>query len=305
MLSLSLDGGGVRGAMQTGIVAQLNDATSFLNHVTMFTGTSIGSFVAAALAFGENPHDLLKSFEENGDKIFERGTLNKVLNPIGWAKCRYDNKNLRELVFSFFGNKTFGDLNNKLLVPTFGLNVTHPLGQHARPKIYSNIGTKATLDKSVTEAVMESMAAPTFFPTVNNCIDGGVFANNPSICLLAELMRDESVPNDKIWMLSIGSGTNPIRLDLGDVSWGLTNWVLKGHLLPILMGEATTGSNHYYTETILGSRYCRIQPHFKEMVEMDQCEEIPFLIKTGCECAVDEAHQFLHDYKKAMTGNVS
>jgi hypothetical protein len=300
MLSLCLDGGGARGALEAAAVAALDDSTSFLLEVEAFAGTSIGSFIAAALAFGASPHDLLTAFEEEGVRIFERSAWRSWTNPFAATRSKYDNKNLYKLVRYFFGDKVFGDLQDKhLLVPTFGLSEPHRNGKHARPKIYCNFGEKAALDKSVTEAVMESMAAPVYFPVVNNTIDGGVFANNPSMSLLSELVRSGQHLDD-IWMLSFGTGANPLCLDLGNKSWGLMDWVLKGGLISILMGEATTGANHYYVETILGMQYLRIQPYLDEPIEMDQCDGILHMVRAGLGLPMDDALIFMERYRKSV-----
>lgn len=301
MLTLSIDGGGVRGAMQCGILKSLDSRTGFLGNVRSFAGTSIGSFIAAALAFDVPPSDLIRAFLSHGCRIFDRPGWHNISNPMALRTSKYDNKKLHDLVVYFFGDKVFGDLSKKtLLITTYGLDVQKNSVRKADSVICTNFGPKATHEKSVAEAVMQSMAMPSYFPVFNNTIDGGIFANNPSTSVLCELIRSHwSI--EKLWMLSLGSGENPIRLNFGSERVGLWRWLTKGKLLDLLRGSATTGSNHYYTETILQDRYFRIQPTFQNEVEVDRWEDIPWLIREGLEMPLEDAVGWLKDMRKKIT----
>lgn len=81
-------------------------------------------------------------------------------------------------------------------------------------------------------------AAPTYFPPFQlkqvdasaadkSLLDGGVFANNPAMCALADaykLFRDFDMP---AMVVSVGTGNDDLRLTYNDVKGkGLLSWAL-------------------------------------------------------------------------------
>jgi hypothetical protein len=85
--------------------------------------------------------------------------------------------------------------------------------------------------------------APTYFPTVDGYIDGGVYASNPSMCALAQ-SQDPRVPGhpalEEVVLLYLGTGTSRVyiqgkRLDWGYAQWKpLVNVMLDGIASPLL-----------------------------------------------------------------------
>ncbi|MGH8518020.1 MAG: hypothetical protein ACREUE_11225, partial [Panacagrimonas sp.] len=62
------------------------------------------------------------------------------------------------------------------------------------------------------------------FPLADQAlVDGGVFANNPAMCALAEVMRFQ--PTAEITLLSLGTGQHTRKRTFADVKdWGLVEW---------------------------------------------------------------------------------
>lgn len=67
---LSLDGGGIRGVLTAALLKHLEDQSPFLDKIHLFAGTSTGGILALGLAKGLTPAQLIKLYQDNGDKIF-------------------------------------------------------------------------------------------------------------------------------------------------------------------------------------------------------------------------------------------
>ncbi|VEB40201.1 Patatin [Chromobacterium violaceum] len=117
-------------------------------------------------------------------------------------------------------------------MPAFNLDGDPRLPQGRRrwkPKVYHNLPTRDGSDDGAEQAwrvAMRSSAAPTYFPSFDGFADGGVFANNPAMCALAQT-RDarlaRAIPPESVSMLSLGTGFNASHLD-GDNDWGALQW---------------------------------------------------------------------------------
>jgi hypothetical protein len=79
-------------------------------------------------------------------------------------------------------------------------------------------------------------------------IDGGVVANNPTLCAYAEGVR--SWPGERLRVLSVGTGKRTRKIS-GKESrgWGALGWVTHD-LLGVVMDESVV---EYQAKTILGS----------------------------------------------------
>lgn len=109
-------------------------------------------------------------------------------------------------------------------------------------------------------------------------IDGGVGANNPTACAVAEAIRilkekpgntEQQDPMD-IAVLSIGTGSSNRTIRWEDAKgWGLIQWGWKGRLIDVVF-DAPSDITDYITEQVMSvsgmgddddsSRYLRLQP---------------------------------------------
>jgi uncharacterized protein len=92
--------------------------------------------------------------------------------------------------------------------------------------------------------------------TIYSAIDGGVAANNPSTCAVAEALRFGYKP-EEISVLSIGTGerTRVISYEKAE-HWGLIEWAQP------IIGVLFDGSSdiyEYITDQIMGNRILRLQ----------------------------------------------
>lgn len=118
---------------------------------------------------------------------------------------------------------------------------------------------------------MYTSAAPTYFPSVDGYIDGGVFANNPSMIAIAQAISRSNRPSeraklDDTILLSVGTGVSLHYIKGKTLDWGYAQWIKP--LIEILRG-GVAGIADFQARELLGSRYKRLQ------VVFDPGETIP------------------------------
>jgi hypothetical protein len=174
----------------------------------MFVGTSTGSVIAAGLACGLTANKLFSLYSEHGKEIFRKRGFAKfdVLSLSGLFASRYSNRKLEKTLHQYIGDTYLGDLKVPLIIPSVDIGS----GQvHVFKSAYDS-GFVRDAKVLVADAVMASCAAPTYFnpysvePYV--LVDGGLWANNPSLIAAIDAKRRLGINLDDIRILSIGTG---------------------------------------------------------------------------------------------------
>lgn len=244
-LILSLDGGGVRGAATTEFLTLLEKelkrhGKSLRDEVDFFAGTSAGGTIALALATTD------KSIEEI-DELHGGTTAQKLFSPSsrwpfipGVFRPKYTRAGKLDVLQQILGDATLGDLaaGKEALVISYGVHNRKPVVIKSTKPAHRSI--------KCLQAVDATSAAPTYFPTadlkINNedawLVDGGVIANNPTMCAIAEAKKHFQTSVDELRVLSVGTGylTEPLN---GKTSqkWGAVQWALKGQIVDILSDQ--------------------------------------------------------------------
>ena len=279
MKILTFDGGGLRSIFSARIVQRIiKNSSDFLTKADLIAGTSGGSIVGCALASGIAPGDVVSLFAERGDEIFTPSSLADDIEDL-WdlTGAKYTNKGLKRVLSDVFKQQTLGSLEKKILVTAFDLR--HPTGRW-QPAVFQNIGgPTATPELSVLDAIMRSTAAPTYFPVYQKFADGGVWGNHPGMAALAAALNPYvgNARFDKVSVLSIGTGRNPMQLrtaknDLGSVDW------LKNGIVDLLL-DGSMEAIDYYLKSILGPRYFRVQFDIPLVeVKLDDLDQVQTMI---------------------------
>jgi len=236
----------------------MKNSPDFLTKADIIAGTSGGAIVGCGLASGLTPGDIVNLFVERGKEIFQPSSLTDDIEDL-WdlTGAKYTNKGLKRVLTDVFQKQTFESLEKKVLVTAFDLR--HPSGRW-QPAVFQNIGgPTATRDLSIVDAVLRSTAAPTYFPIYQKFADGGVWGNHPGMAALAAALNPYvgNARFDKVSVLSIGTGRNPMQLktsknDLGSVDW------LRNGIVDLLL-DGSMEAIDYYLKSILGPRYHRVQ----------------------------------------------
>lgn len=283
---LSLDGGGIRGVLSATILERLEaDCPGFLESIDLFAGTSTGGILALGLASGISPTDLRQLYEDSGNKVFVNRRWQKVLgieNFDQWVRADYSADALEQALRDQFESKTLGDLGKKVLVVSFDLVNKFASQRQWKPKIFNNFEGDPDLKEKAIDVALRTSAAPTYFPIYQGYADGGVIANNPSMCALCQAISTGKSGGgktiDEIRLLSVGTGVNLNYIDLeddDDGKWGYVKWAPK---LINLMLDGSTDLVNYQCKQILGDdKYLRINPVIHEPVDLDDVAQVHYL----------------------------
>ncbi|KAN0032448.1 hypothetical protein ACTFIV_006344 [Dictyostelium citrinum] len=299
---LSLDGGGLRSVMVCVLIERIAKRyPKFLDHVDVFTGTSAGSIVAAGLAFEFPPKGTRRVLELTALPVF-----GKKRPGFNMGNAKYFARVLRASCYVFFQDRKFYEAQRKLVVPAFQLDSAWPpeasqLQPEVRrwqPRVFHNIGKcEGYLETDVIgDVLLRSASAPTYFPSYQGYIDGGVFANNPALSAISLAMSPslDQIPADKIICLSIGTGLSSHYMEGGqDYDWGLLNWAPK--LGNLLMGSQVD----YLTqlcENMLGQRFHRLNPELGENTSMDDPKLVSELATLANTIDLTKTFEFIEKY---------
>jgi uncharacterized protein len=275
---LSFDGGGLKGLLSLGILRRISERLgdeSWIGRADMYAGTSTGGLIALGLAAGQDIARLRGFYESSGPRIFDKRTWLYGTSLFRSLHAGYDNGRLREALGAMFGDARLTDLKKDVVVVAFDLKTKQGKRSCWAPKIFHNVRGEGRDEDLARDVGLYTSAAPTYLPSANGFVDGGVCANNPSMCALAQLMdarTQEKRDLSGVRMLSIGTGVNPKALDGKRIRWGLLGWNVK--LLQIIM-EGSIGIADYQCRHLLPKgAYARAQLDLAGSVEMDDASRI-------------------------------
>jgi predicted acylesterase/phospholipase RssA len=271
---LSLDGGGIRGAATTQFLShvenklQQDHGKSIRDCVDFYAGTSTGSIIALALATTDmSMDDLNKLYNyKNAQKIF---TENKGFWEIdGLTAPKFEAKGKTKVLKNSLKKAKIKDIpkGKHILAVTYDVEKRCPVVIKSTKDKYLNL-----LSYKVADA---SSAAPTYFPTKDLklppnqhqhwLVDGGVIANNPTMCAISEARRVWSnISLNDMRVLSIGTGFMSRKIN-GSQSqkWGGTQWMTAGHIMEVLSDEKIVA---YQAKTIMDEgTYIRVNAKLKD-----------------------------------------
>lgn len=184
---LSLDGGGIQGIFSAAVLAAIEEDLNVrvIDHFDLIAGTSTGGIIAIGLGLGLSPRQIVDFYLKEGASIFA--------NPFGRASVRrffrskFDNGPLIEALQRHFGDKRFGQSTKRLVIPSYNLGEddVYIFRTAHHPRLRRDFKVPAW------KVAQATSAAPTFFPIAQNVdelrlIDGGVWANNPTMVAYIE-----------------------------------------------------------------------------------------------------------------------
>ena len=257
-----------------------------VSRTDLFAGTSTGGIIALGLAAGKTTQELLDLYVLNGQRIFDSSWLRDIVDIGDIAGAQYDSANLREILQTQFGNLTLDQLQKRVLIPSFELDYkdpANPATQFWSPKFFHNFpGPDSDGGELVVDVALDTSAAPTYFPSHGDYIDGGVLANNPAMAAVAQTQDDRAQIDprpglDNLLVLSLGTGTGLSYISGGDHDWGLAQWAKP--LVNILF-DASMDIADYQCRQILRDRYRRIAPVFPPgmNIKMDEWQRAQDLV---------------------------
>ena len=228
---LSIDGGGIKGIFPAQVLVYLEDnclgGQPIGDYFDLITGTSTGGIIALGLGAGLTAQSLLDLYVSEGHRVFpprqhSGGWLRKLSQLF---RNRYDRTTLDEMLWQTLGTKTLRESKYRLLIPATE-------AKHGDPAVYKtphHPGYFLDGDKPMAEVAAATSAAPTYLkPVVQDgyiLLDGGIWANNPTMMGLIEALTCFTVERENIAILSIGCGQDGFQINskqaagAGPVQW--------------------------------------------------------------------------------------
>jgi patatin-like phospholipase/acyl hydrolase len=266
---LSLDGGGIKGIFSAAILAYLEDdlKTRITDHFDLIVGTSTGGIIALGLGIGMSPAEIVRFYVDKGPTIFPQKAWYAVRQ---FYRSKYNDSGLEETLKECFKDKLLGESEKRLVIPTYNIGEDDIyLFKTAHDK-----RLRRDYKAQIWKIAMATCAAPTFFPVCMNVdnhrlIDGGVWANNPTLVGIVEAVSMFKKPLTSIRVLNIGTTSDvkqrPSKLDRG----GFWQWASSA--VDVVMRSQSIG---IYTQSLhlLGSdNLIRINPDVPEdMFKIDK-----------------------------------
>jgi uncharacterized protein len=303
MKLLCIDGGGIRGIFAIAILQALEEEVGYPvgEFFDVVAGTSTGAIIAASVSLNKNMKEVYESYKHYGEKIFTRQAK------VGLFKSVYSDRSLRHLLKKAFGEVEMKDIHKPLLIPAVDIT-------HGKPFIHrSNYGHPESEDLSIKlwDAVLSSCSAPVYFPPNKIgdeylSIDGGLWANNPSLVGLTESIHYFEKSMDEINILSIGTGLQTIDFtNDNEKYWGIRQW-LPFHfpsmkVTPKLLDLAlhlSSESVSYHCQLLLKGHYLRINEELGEEVPFDEVKYMDILSELGRNVFQKQKHEILAFIRK-------
>lgn len=228
---LSIDGGGISGiipgqvlvALEKKIQVKTNDPEARLaDFFDFFSGTSTGGILTCICLCPTplNPQKVkflakqaVDLYVKHGNEIYDVKLWQKIKSAGGIIDEKYRAAALEFLLTQYFGNLKLSELLKPCLIPAYDIKRREALF-FAQQDYEKNGSEKNFLVRDVCRA---TSAAPTFLETALvrsqtnktfSLIDGGVFANNPSLCAYSEVRNVVNNPTvEDMFLVSLGTGS--------------------------------------------------------------------------------------------------
>ncbi|MBW9093054.1 patatin-like phospholipase family protein [Microbacterium jejuense] len=238
---LALDGGGAKALFTAHVLARLEEdlGVRIQDCFDLVAGTSAGGIVALALGAGLRPAEIVEHYQQLIATVFPasrrtwRSRLAQLNSPI------YDADVLRTALQDVLGAELLGQSTMRLVIPSWDVQARgvhiFKTPHHARLRRDWRI--------PMVDVALATSAAPLYFPAAavdgHRLIDGGVWANNPSVVAIAEALSMLDVPLSAIRVLNIGTidqlSYHPRRRDRG----GLLQWMKP--IAPLILDAGSRG----------------------------------------------------------------
>lgn len=284
---LSIDGGGIRGVIPGMFIVALEEKLKELSnnpeaHISdffdFFAGTSTGGILIAILLYPSDTDpskpkysakQALDIYLEHGEKIFATSKWRRFLSKFGLLSEIYDEHYLEEVLKEYFGDTKLSQLIKPSIITAYNIELrkNHLFRQQ---KAISHGDSRDFYLRDVCRA---TSAAPTFFSVAEVfslaktryvLVDGGLFAHNPTISALIEVLKQHNTFDiSDVHILSLGTGISKNAYHYEDFK---KKWAISiGPALVDIMASSASESSDYFINQLFRSvkrsgNYTRIEP---------------------------------------------
>ncbi|XP_022743775.1 patatin-like protein 2 [Durio zibethinus] len=154
---------------------------------------------------------------------------------------KYDGKNLKEIIRKLLKQTRLRQTLTNVIIPSYDIKLLQPI-------VFSTLKARRNdlEDAQLADICLSTSAAQYYLPPHKfkiksrtfNMVDGGVAANNPTLLAISEVAKEKylegkaeclsNIDHSKLLVLSLGTGSSKRnnKLEVGNQSWGLIDWVV-------------------------------------------------------------------------------
>lgn len=302
-----IPGGGVRGIISAVNIKQYVDQKKLdLEKVDLFSGTSTGSIIAAALAIPNpySPSEIMQLYKEITPKIFKLPWFKPKWAMRAAYFAPYDINRLRDLLNVHFRGLKLGDVQKNICITAFSVENLVPkrletgtikFQKSAETMHISNLKppTEEWLNIPLADIVAGSCAAPGYFwphrfkvSSLKNknkhywakILDGGISDNTGLIGAMGLLSQNSPCDLESAKFFYFGNGG---RKWSGDASFKPSDgWQVPRSALRItkiiVPSNQTLAEN--LTKSMLGNNFHIIEPFSEDNIGLDEYQKIQELL---------------------------
>lgn len=294
---LSIDGGGLRGIVAVKFLQWIESVAKrpIYDCFDVFAGTSTGGLIVSALTFRDKSGstapryttgDLEEIYRSHGKTIFP--IRHPILRPYhsvrGFWWPRFSERGLHQVLQKYFGRHRLADCGKPVFITSYDIDRYNPVYFTSRFINRSSHGynKNGNANPELVNICRATSAAPTYLPSFSfvyadgstqnypvNCVDGGVYVNNPALAAYIEVASHLKDPiystgydnkAEDIFVLSIGTGQTIKSLGRNERR-GTVAWIRP--VVELMMQGNSQAVNGQMT-AILDYRYCRLDLEIEE-----------------------------------------
>lgn len=226
---LALDGGGAKALFTAQVLARLEAdlGVCVVDAFDLIAGTSAGGVIALALGAGIRPAEIVEHYAALTARVFPYGRRSRLHYLSRPRRHAYSGAALREALTEVLGSRLLGQSQKRLVIPSWDVQRSEvhlfKTPHHQRLRRDWRI--------PMVDVAMATTAAPSYFPAAvvdgQRLVDGGVWANNPSVVAIGEAVSMLGVPVNCVRVLNMGTvdqrKAHPKRFDIGGwATWATT-----------------------------------------------------------------------------------
>src|SRR5690606_21453660 len=227
---LSIDGGGIRGIVPGMILVALeekiqratdNPDARLTDYFDFFAGTSTGGILLSILLCLRRAEHTTQKYTakqaldiylKHESEIFAAKRWRRFLSRFGLLSELYDSDILEGILYNYFGETRLSELIKPCIITAYNIELrkNHLFRQQKA------ISHGESRDFYLRDVCRATSAAPTYFSVAEiyslagtryPLVDGGVFAHNPAISALLEVLKTyKTFKIDDVHILSLGTG---------------------------------------------------------------------------------------------------
>jgi patatin-like phospholipase/acyl hydrolase len=285
---LSVDGGGLRGVVPLTILKTIEAKTGKRIHelFNFIAGTSTGGLITAAISIKDpiepttplySLDDIVNVYVRRGHEIFpHRSKIGNLLHDAeDLFRPKFGESGIKGVFTDVLKNYRLLDCLNDIMICSYDLNNNVPL--FFKSRLAKNDAAQNALLYDVCRA---TSAGPSYLPSYEfvypndiedpnrNCIDGGVYVNNPSMAALVEFSKYHSaylpsttempeINYDDVFVLSLGTGSYTGKVNNADTAnKGEIYWAQQ--ISEIMMRGVNRATDYEMKEMMEEGNYLRL-----------------------------------------------